>query len=63
EVADVGGRQGRKILFFSDTAKVLLKRFDVETAPEAIAEEQDYKSKVFYPRKPQARKPGSVILF
>lgn len=56
---DVGGNKGRKILFFSDSAKVLLKRFDVETVPQALREESAYKSKVFHPR---VDKPA-VILF
>jgi chemotaxis protein CheD len=56
---DVGGNKGRKILFFSDSAKVLLKRFDVETVPQALKEESAYKSKIFHPR---VDKPA-VILF
>lgn len=56
---DVGGRCGRKVLFFSDTARVLLKRFSVEQEPATIEEERAYKSRVFYPRKPKS----SVILF
>lgn len=59
EKMDVGGKQGRKVLFFSDSAKVLLRRFDVEQYPQAIREENAYKSKVFHPRED---KP-SVILF
>ncbi|MFP4474400.1 MAG: chemotaxis protein CheD [Desulfatibacillaceae bacterium] len=57
---DVGGNKGRKLLFFSDTAKVLLKRFDVEKDPETINEENDYKRRVF---KTRQDKKGSVILF
>ncbi|MEW5736505.1 MAG: hypothetical protein AB1921_16795 [Thermodesulfobacteriota bacterium] len=59
QTQDVGGLQGRKVLFFSDTARVLLKRFSVDTNPEAIKEEAAYKSRVFHPR---TDKP-SVILF
>jgi len=60
---DVGGVQGRKILFFTDNARVLLKRFNMEKDPETFEEERAYKSRVFYPRKPKPREPGSVILF
>lgn len=56
---DVGGNQGRKVLFFSDSAKVLLKRFDVSAIPEALNDEAAYKSRVFHPR---VEKP-SVIMF
>ncbi|SHK31961.1 chemotaxis protein CheD [Desulfatibacillum alkenivorans DSM 16219] len=59
ETSDLGGKQGRKILFFSDTTKVLLKRFDMEADPTTLDEETAYKGRVFYPRKAKS----SVILF
>ncbi|MES0349683.1 MAG: chemotaxis protein CheD [Desulfobacteria bacterium] len=47
---DVGGNRGRKILFFSDTNKVLLKRFDVRKERRFIKTEEEYKSRVFQKR-------------
>ena len=47
---DVGGKRGRKILFFSDTYRVLLKRFDVGRERRLIQAEEAYKTKVFQKR-------------
>ena len=58
---DLGGYSGRKILFFTDTAKVLLKRFDVEEDQKVLDNEMTYKSLVFHKRRD--RSSGSVILF
>ncbi len=44
---DVGGNKGRKILFFTDTGKVLLKRISPQAEPDAIRAEEEYKAKVF----------------
>jgi chemotaxis protein CheD len=60
ECQDVGGNKGRKLLFFTDTAKVLMKRFDMEKAPETINEENDYKQRLFNTTR---QKRDSVILF
>jgi len=49
---DTGGYNGRKILFFTDTAKVLLKRFDMKKDLKAFNEEKFYKSLVFRQRRP-----------
>ncbi len=59
---DMGGDNGRKILFFTDTAKVLLKRFDMKKDVETFNKEKSYKSLVFHKRK---AKPldSSMILF
>ena len=58
--SDVGGVQGRKVLFFSDTSKILLKRFNMEEEPSTLHDEAAYKGRVFYPRKTIK---SSVILF
>lgn len=47
---DLGGKRGRKILFFSDTYRVLLKRFDVRRERRLIQSEEAYKNKVFQKR-------------
>jgi chemotaxis protein CheD len=48
--ADLGGNSGRKILFFSDTHRVLLKRFDMTKETRAFEDERTYKNKVFQKR-------------
>jgi chemotaxis protein CheD len=47
---DVGGNKGRKIMFYSDTSRVLLKRFSVRKERQAMKEEQNYKARVFQKR-------------
>ncbi|UCG79771.1 MAG: chemotaxis protein CheD [Desulfobacterales bacterium] len=47
---DLGGDRGRKILFFSDTNRVLLKRFDTKKERLFVRSEETYKSKVFQRR-------------
>jgi chemotaxis protein CheD len=47
---DVGGNKGRKIMFYSDNSRVLLKRFAVGREREAMKEEQAYKARVFQKR-------------
>jgi len=47
---DLGGNIGRKILFFSDTDRVLLKRFDIRKERRFIKMEEAYKSRVFQKR-------------
>ena len=56
---DVGGNSGRKVLFFSDTNRVLLKRFDMRKAPRFFKDEEAYKIKVFQKRLEKS----PVILF
>ena len=58
---DVGGYNGRKILFFTDTAKVLLKRFDMKKDMKTLNEEKSYKSLIF--RKRDIKPDSSVVLF
>lgn len=56
---DVGGTHGRKILFFTDTNRVLLKRFDVRKEQKFVSGEEAYKGRVFQKR----REKSPVILF
>jgi chemotaxis protein CheD len=58
---DSGGYSGRKILFFTDTAKVLLKRFDAEKNQKAFDKERAYKAMILHKR--QAVSSVSVVLF
>jgi len=55
---DVGGENGRKIMFFSDSARVLLKRFDVVYNPRLIKEEETYRTRVL---RKQSEKPPLII--
>ncbi|NVL90494.1 MAG: hypothetical protein HWN69_05785 [Desulfobacterales bacterium] len=56
---DLGGNGGRKILFFSDSERVLLKRFDVRDDKRSLEDEEAYKKRIF--QKRLAKSP--VILF
>ena len=56
---DLGGHRGRKILFFSDTTRVLLKRFDIRKERRFVRSEEAYKSRVFHKRLEKS----PVILF
>lgn len=58
---DMGGHTGRKVLFFTDTAKVLLKRFDVQENQKLFDKERTYKGLIFQKRKAGLSK--AVILF
>ncbi|MDI6687209.1 MAG: chemotaxis protein CheD [Desulfobacterales bacterium] len=58
---DLGGYSGRKILFFTDTAKVLLKRSDTEKNQKIFDKERTYKGMVLHKR--QTVPSGSVVLF
>lgn len=58
---DLGGYNGRKIMFFTDTAEVLLKRFNMEKDMETLNKEKSYKSLIFCKRK--AKPDSSIILF
>ena len=44
---DLGGNSGRKILFFSDSDRVLLKRFDIMKERSFIKSEETYKKTIF----------------
>jgi chemotaxis protein CheD len=57
--ADLGGNAGRKILFFSDTDRVLVKRFDMRKEPRSLEDEETYKRRVFQRRLEKS----PVILF
>ncbi|MCK4620279.1 MAG: chemotaxis protein CheD [Desulfobacterales bacterium] len=58
---DMGGYNGRKILFFTDTAKVLLKRFDMKKDLKTFNQEKFYKGLVF--RRREAKPASSLVLF
>ena len=60
---DVGGYTGRKILFFPDTAKVLLKRLESTVDSKIIQAEQSYKSKLFKEKEKLQRTGGDLTLF
>ena len=47
---DLGGNGGRKILFFSDSDRVLLKRFNIEKKQRFFQDEEAYKKRVFQKR-------------
>ena len=47
---DLGGNIGRKILFFSDTDRVLLKRFDIKKEGRLFQDEEAYKRRIFQKR-------------
>lgn len=51
ENEDVGGRAGRKIIFFSDSARVFVKSFEVSNEPHVLNEEKSYKYRVFSSRR------------
>ncbi len=56
---DVGGYAGRKILFFSDSARVLLKRLKSTVDSQIIRAESDYKARLFQERE----REGDLTLF
>jgi len=56
---DLGGNCGRKVLFFSDSDRVLLKRFNVRDDKRSLRDEEAYKRRIF--QKRLAKSP--VILF
>ena len=47
---DVGGNDGRKIFFFTDTHKVLLKRFNMKQDKCSFQDEDLYKRSIFQKR-------------
>jgi chemotaxis protein CheD len=60
---DVGGYAGRKILFFPDTAKVLLKRLETTVDSKIIQAEQSYKTKLFKDKEKLQETGGDLTLF
>jgi chemotaxis protein CheD len=60
---DVGGYAGRKILFFPDTAKVLLKRLESTVDSKIIEAEQNYKTKLFKEKEKLQETGGDLTLF
>jgi len=60
---DVGGYTGRKILYFCDTAKVLLKRLQSTVDSQFIEEEKKYKAKLFAEQEKLKEKGGDLTLF
>jgi chemotaxis protein CheD len=60
---DVGGFAGRKILFFPDSAKVLLKRLKSTVKSKIIEAEMVYKTKLFEDKEKLLVKGGELTLF
>ncbi len=60
---DVGGYSGRKILYFPDTAKVLLKRLESTVDSKIIQAEQTYKTKIFKEKERFQQDGGDLTLF
>lgn len=60
---DVGGYSGRKILFFPDTGKVLLKRLKSTVDSKIIEAEQAYKAKLFQEKEKLQVEGGEITLF
>ncbi|HDH98011.1 MAG TPA: hypothetical protein ENF70_02620 [Deltaproteobacteria bacterium] len=56
---DVGGNAGRKIFFFTDSHRVLLKRFDMRKDKRSFQNEDLYKRRIFQGRLARSR----VVLF
>jgi chemotaxis protein CheD len=60
---DVGGYAGRKILFFPETAKVLLRRLESAVDSRIIQAEQSYKTKLFREKEKLQQAGGDLTLF
>jgi chemotaxis protein CheD len=60
---DVGGYTGRKVLFFPDTGKVLLKRLKSTVDSKIIEAEQAYKTKLFQDKEKLQVEGGELTLF
>lgn len=60
---DVGGYAGRKILFFPDTAKVLLKRLKSTVDSRIIEAEQAYKARLFLEKEKLHSEGGELTIF
>lgn len=55
---DLGGDCGRKIIFFSDTGRVLLKRFNVQRHRRWVEKEEIYRATI---KEKQSEKPPVVF--
>lgn len=60
---DVGGYTGRKILFFPDTGKVLLKRLKTTVDSTIIRAELSYKTRLFREKERLQVQGGDLTLF
>jgi len=60
---DVGGYTGRKVLFFPDTGKVLLKRLKSTVDSKIIEAEQAYKTKLFHEKEKLQVEGGELTIF
>jgi chemotaxis protein CheD len=60
---DVGGYSGRKVLFFPDTGKVLLKRLKSTVDSKIVEAEQAYKTKLFQEKEKLQVEGGELTLF
>ena len=60
---DVGGYTGRKILFFPETSKVLLKRLASTVDSKLIKAEESYKTKLFREKAKLQDAGGDLTLF
>ena len=60
---DVGGYSGRKVLYFPDTGKVLLKRLKSTVDSKIIEAEQAYKTKLFQEKERLQVEGGELTLF
>jgi chemotaxis protein CheD len=60
---DVGGYAGRKIIFFPETSKVLLKRLESTVDSKIIQAEQEYKTKLFKDKEKLHEIGGDLTLF
>jgi chemotaxis protein CheD len=60
---DVGGYTGRKVLFFPDTGKVLLKRLKSTVDSKIIEAEQAYKTKHFHEKEKLQVEGGELTIF
>ncbi len=60
---DVGGYAGRKILYFCDTSKVLMKRLKTTVDSKIIEAEKSYKTKLFSEKAKLEKEGGDLTLF
>ena len=60
---DVGGYAGRKIIFFPETARVLLKRLETTVDSRIIKAEQSYKARLFKEKEKFQQTGGDLTLF
>ena len=55
---NVGGHYGRKVLFFPDTGKVLMRKIEISGRQKIFKEEERYKIRLF---KEKSRKAELTI--